>query len=56
MASKRTESEGIDGNAAGAAIERVSSSLSIYKDTKMYLDMDIKLKWQEINEAFAGTF
>ena len=30
--------------------------MSIYEDTKLYLDKDIKLKWQEVNETFAGTF
>lgn len=34
----------------------MSSSLLIYKDTKCFLDKDIKLKWQEVNEAFIGTF
>lgn len=56
MASKRTGSEDNDGNAARAIVEKVSSSLSIYEDTKLYLDKGIKLKWQEINETFVGTF
>ena len=34
----------------------MSSSLPIYEDTKLYLDKDMKLKWQEANETFAGTF
>jgi hypothetical protein len=56
MASKRTGSQDTDGIAAGAAVEQVSSSLPIYEDTKLYLDKDIKLKWQEVNETFTGTF
>ena len=40
----------------GMQLEQVSSSLTIYEDTKLYLDKDIKLKWQEVNETFAGTF
>jgi len=46
MASKRTGSQDTNGNAARATVEQVSSSLSIYEDTKLYLDKDIKLKWQ----------
>lgn len=34
----------------------MSFSLLIYEDTKLLLDKDIKLKWQEVNEAFTGTF
>ena len=34
----------------------MSFGLPIYKDTKLYLDKDIKLKWQEVNETYAGTF
>jgi len=30
--------------------------LSIYEDTKMIIDKDIKLKWKEVNDAFSGTF
>jgi len=30
--------------------------MPIYKDTKLYLDKDIKMKWQEVNETFASTF
>ena len=45
MASKRIGSQETDGIVNGAAAEQVSSSLSIYEDTKLYLDKDIKLKW-----------
>lgn len=56
MASKRTTSQDTNGNAAEATIEEVSPSLSIYEYSKLYLDKDIKLKWQEVNETFAITF
>lgn len=56
MASKRIGSQDTDGVAAGAAVEQVSSSLSIYEDTNLYLDKDIKLKWQEVNETSTCTF
>lgn len=56
MASKRKRSQDTNGNAVGATVERVSSSLSIYEDKKLYLNKDIKLKRQEVNETFAGTF
>lgn len=56
MASKRRGSQETDGVAAGTSIEQVSSSLPIYEDIKLYLDKDIKLKCQEVNETFTGTF
>lgn len=31
-------------------------SLSIYEDTKLIVDKDIKLKWKKVNDAFSGTF
>ncbi len=34
----------------------MSTILSIYEDTKLIVDKDIKMKWQEVNDAFAGTF
>lgn len=56
MASKRIGSQDTNGIAAGAVAEQVSSGFPIYEDTKLYLDKDIKLKWQEVNETFIGTF
>ena len=56
MASKREGSQDTDGVAAGTTVEHVSSRMPIYEDAKLYLDKDIKLKWQEVNETFAGTF
>jgi len=56
MASKRSGSKDIDGSTTGAAIERVPTSLSIYEDTKLIVDKEIKLKWKEVNDAFVGTF
>lgn len=53
---KRTESQDTSGVAAGRTVEQVSSSLSRYEDIKLYLDKEIKLKWQEVNEAFTNTF
>ena len=31
-------------------------SLPIYEDTKLFIDKDIKMKWQDINDTFLGTF
>jgi len=56
MASKRIGSQHTDGMASRAAIEQVSSCLPIYEAIKLYLDKDIKLKWQEVNEKLASTF
>lgn len=56
MAFKRVRSKDTNGSAIGAVVERVSTSLSIYEDTKLIVDKDIKLKWKEVNDAFVGTF
>ncbi len=56
MASKREGSKDTDGSATGVAIERVSTSFLIYEDTKLIVDKYIKMKWQEVNDAFASTF
>lgn len=56
MASKRTRSKDIDGSATRVEIEQGFVSLPIYEDTKLILDKDIKMKWQEVNDAFEGTF
>ncbi|MCY6525026.1 hypothetical protein, partial [Actinobacillus pleuropneumoniae] len=56
MASKRVGSKDTDGSATGATVERVSTSFLIYEDTKLIVEKDIKMKWQEVNDAFAGTF
>ena len=56
MASKRIRSQDTDGMATVAVSEQVSSGVSIYEDTKLSLDKDIKLKWQEVNQTFTGTF
>lgn len=44
MASKRAGSKDTVGSATGDAIEKVSMSLLIYKDTKMFIDNDLKMK------------
>lgn len=31
-------------------------SLPIYEDTKLFIDKEIKIKWQDINDIFPGTF
>lgn len=55
MDSKRIGSQGTDGVACRVDIEKVSSSVLIYRDTKLYLDEDIKIKWQEVNKTFTDT-
>ncbi len=56
MASKKVGSKVINGSAFGVGVERLSTSLSIYEVTKLIIDKDIKLKWQEVNDTFASTF
>jgi len=54
--SKREGSNDTDESATRVAIEWVFTSLSIYEDTRLIVDKDIKLKWKEVNDAFVGTF
>lgn len=56
IASKRLGSKDTNESATGEIAEQVSTSLPIYEDTKLIVDKDIKLKWQEVNYAFADTF
>lgn len=56
MASKRSGSNDTNRTAIGATIEQVSTSLSIYEDTKLIFINDIKLKWKDVNDAFVGPF
>lgn len=56
MPPKREGLKDTDGSTTGDAIEQVSMSLLIYEDTKLLVDKDVKLKWQDINDTFLGTF
>lgn len=42
MASKRAGSKDTDESATGVAVEQVSACLSIYEDTKLFLDKDLQ--------------
>lgn len=44
MASKRERSKDTHKSAIGGVVERVSTSLPIYEDTKLIVDKDIKPK------------
>lgn len=56
MASKRSGSKDIIGSETGDAVEQVSMSLLVYYDTKLCIYRDIKMKCQDINNTFLGTF
>lgn len=56
MAFERSGSKDTNRNETRAAAEWVSTSLLIYEDTKKIVDKDINQKWQEVNDAFSGTF
>lgn len=56
MVSKRVVSKNTDRSATIVVVEWVSTSLPIYEDTNLVLDKDIKLKWQEVNDAFSSIF
>ena len=56
MASKRARSKNTVGSETRDAIEQMSMGLPVYKDTKLVIDRDIKMKWQDINNTFSGTF
>ena len=56
MAYKRAGAKDTDESVTGTTVERVSTFFLNYEDTKLIVDKDIKLKWKEVNDAFAGTF
>lgn len=45
MASKRVGSKDTVESATRDAVEKVSMSLPIYEETKLFIDNDIKMKW-----------
>jgi len=56
MASKRVGSKDIIESTTGDVVEKVSMSLPIYEDTKLFIDKEIKITWKDINDIFLGTF
>jgi len=56
LASNRVGSKDTNGSVTRDAIKRVSMIFMIYEDTKLIIDKDIKLKFQEINDSFLVTF
>lgn len=56
MASKRARSKDTIRSATGDVVEKVSMSLLIYEDNKMFIDRYINMKWKDIIETFSGTF
>lgn len=56
MASKTTGSKDTKESTTRDVVEQVSISFPIYEDTKLLVDKYIKMKWQDINDEFSGTF
>lgn len=56
MASKRAGSKDTIGSETGDVVEQVSMGLLIYEDTKLVINKDINMKWQDIIDTFLGTF
>lgn len=56
MASKRTGLKDTIDSTTGDVVDQVSMSFPIYKDTKLFIDNEIKITWQNINNIFSGTF
>lgn len=57
MASKRARSKVTIESATGPyVVGQVFMSLPIYVDTKFFIYKEIKIKWQDINDIFSGTF
>jgi len=56
MASKRAGSKVTIKSVTRDVVKQVSMRLLIYEDMKMFIDKEIKMKWQEINEIFSCTF
>jgi len=56
MASKRAGSKDTYRSVIAEAVEQVFMIFPIYEDTKLIIDKDIKMKWQDINDTFSRTF
>jgi len=56
MASKREGSNDTVESTTRDVVEQVYMSLPIYEDTNFFIDKEIKIKWQDINDIFSGTF
>jgi len=56
MASKRVGSKDIVESSTGDVVEQLSMSLPIYANKHMFIEKDIKITWQDINNIFAGSF
>lgn len=56
MDSKRAWSKDTIKSAIGDMFEQMSMSLPIYEETKFFIDKDIKIEWQDINDIFSCTF
>lgn len=56
MASKGASSKDTARSTTRDAVEKVSMSLLIYKETKLLVDNNINFKWQDINDTFSGIF
>lgn len=55
-ASKSAGSKDTVESATRDVVEKMSMSSPIYEDTKLFIDKDIKMKWQDINKTFLGTY
>lgn len=56
MTSKRAGSKDTVGDETRDVVEHVSMVLPIYEDTKIFIDRDIKMKWNDTNDTFLATF
>lgn len=56
MASKIAQSKETVEIATRDVVEKLSMSLTIYEDTNLVKDREIKMKWQDINDMFSSTF
>ena len=56
MVSKRVGSKDIVESNIGDVVEHVPMNLPIYADTKLFIENDMKITWQEIKDIFAYNF
>lgn len=56
MASKRVGSKGTIESTSWDVVKQVYMNLPIYEDTKLFIDKEIKIKWQDINDIISDTF
>lgn len=55
MASKRVGLKDTIESTTKYVVKQTSKSLSIYEDTELFIEKEVKMKWKDINDILLGT-